>query len=103
MSCSLIKTVAQFVSDGCENCDFMGYQMDRERVNACTTSAFVGAFVSIKPRTSWVAKWQRVSSFVPGAYAISIDARIPDDIVEQLEENRLRPHSVLATTKQNAS
>lgn len=37
------------------------------------------------------------ATFVPGAYAISIDARMPDDIVEQLEENRMRMHSVLAT------
>ena len=98
MSCSLIKTVQQFVMDGCENCSFMGYRGDRERVTACCTSSFTGTLVSLKPRVSWVAKWQRVSSFVPGAYAVSIDARMPDDIVEQLEENRHRLHNVLATS-----
>jgi hypothetical protein len=35
-------------------------------------------------------------SFVPGAYAISIEAEMPDDIVEQLEENNARTHRVLA-------
>lgn len=42
MSCSLIKTTQQFVQDGCENCHFMSYNGDRERVGACTTSQFVG-------------------------------------------------------------
>lgn len=39
------------------------------------------------------------ASFVPGAYAIHIDARLPDDIVEQLEENGIRVYSVMATTE----
>lgn len=39
------------------------------------------------------------ATFVPGAYAVSIDARMPDDIVEQLEENRRRLHTVLATAE----
>jgi Spt4/RpoE2 zinc finger len=59
MSCSLIKSTAQFVSYGCENCPFMSYQSDRERVSACTTPAFVGCYITIKPKESWVAKWQR--------------------------------------------
>jgi len=42
MSCSLIKTTQQFVQDGCDNCPFMSYINDRERVGACTTSQFVG-------------------------------------------------------------
>lgn len=33
----------------------------------------------------------------PGAYAISIDADMPDDILEQLEENGIRKHRILAT------
>lgn len=42
MSCSLIKTTQQFVNDGCDNCPFMSYIGDRERVGACTTSQFIG-------------------------------------------------------------
>lgn len=33
----------------------------------------------------------------PGAYAISIDAEMPDDILDQLEENGIRRHRILAT------
>lgn len=39
------------------------------------------------------------ATFVPGAYAISIDAKMPEDIVEQLEENRMRMHNVLANAR----
>lgn len=42
MSCSLIKTVPQYVMDGCDNCPFLHLRGDRERVMACTTSNFVG-------------------------------------------------------------
>lgn len=98
MSCSLIKTMQQFVEFGCENCPFMHYRGDREQVSACTTTSFTGTMVSLKPKHSWVAKWQRVSRFVPGAYAVSINARLPFDIVEHLEENNRRPHPVTATT-----
>jgi transcription elongation factor SPT4 len=62
LSCSMIKTTAQFVKFGCDNCPFMGYDDDRERVAACTTPAFTGCYVLIKPKESWVAKWQRVST-----------------------------------------
>lgn len=52
MSCSLIKTTQQFVVDGCDNCPFMSYRNDRERVFACTTSQFVGyAFANLKKQT----------------------------------------------------
>lgn len=46
MSCSLVKTTQQFFQFGCENCPFMGYEGDRERVGACTTSSFIGYVVA---------------------------------------------------------
>lgn len=59
MSCSIIKSMSQFTEFGCENCPFMQYEGDKERVGACTTNAFTGCYVMLKPKTSWVAKWQR--------------------------------------------
>lgn len=64
MSCSIIKAQAQFVNYGCENCPFMNFQDDRERVGACTTNSFTGCFALFKPKQSWVAKWQRVRTFL---------------------------------------
>lgn len=60
MSCSIIKTFNQFTEFGCENCPFMDYEGDRERVGDCTTNAFTGMYVLLKPKDSWVAKWQRM-------------------------------------------
>lgn len=40
-----------------------------------------------------------IASFVPGAYAIRIEAKMPEDIVEQLEENGIRIPAVLATSE----
>lgn len=55
------------------------------------------SYVVMNPSRSWVAKWQRTSSFVPGAYAIKIDAKIPEETMELLVENNVRLHAVLAT------
>lgn len=66
MSCSIIKSLSQFVEYGCENCEFMNYDGDKERAGACTTNAFTGCFVLLKPKESWVAKWQRVRTFPAG-------------------------------------
>eukprot|EP00172_Hildenbrandia_rubra_P003157 Plantae.Rhodophyta-Hildenbrandia_rubra.ctg47033.p1 GENE.Plantae.Rhodophyta-Hildenbrandia_rubra.ctg47033~~Plantae.Rhodophyta-Hildenbrandia_rubra.ctg47033.p1 ORF type:complete len:148 (-),score=20.23 Plantae.Rhodophyta-Hildenbrandia_rubra.ctg47033:409-789(-) len=87
MSCSLIKTTSQFTRDGCDNCPFLGLAGDRERVLTCTTNSFIGIYVCMKPRSSWVGKWQRVVKFVPGSYAVALDAGMPGDVVEQLEDN----------------
>ena len=40
-----------------------------------------------------------IATFVPGAYAIRIEAKMPEDIVEQLEENGIRIPAVLATSE----
>lgn len=39
------------------------------------------------------------ATMIPGAYAISIEAQMPEDIYEQLTENNLRPHRILATAE----
>lgn len=42
LSCSLMKTVNQFLTMGCENCEFLKMAGDKERVMACTSSAVLG-------------------------------------------------------------
>ena len=97
MSCSLIKTTQQFVRDGCDNCQFLYLAGDRERVSTCTTGAIIGVYVCMKPRESWVAKWQRTVKFVPGTYAVALDATMPQDVVEELADNGHDLPIVLAT------
>lgn len=42
------------------------------------------------PRTSWVAKWQRLDGFVPGVYAVKVVGILPEEILQQLEDSGIR-------------
>lgn len=56
--CHLIKTVDQFVADGCENCRSMSHG-SHDQVMEETTDRYAG-FVSLmdaNPSTSWVARY----------------------------------------------
>ena len=85
LRCSLVKTFAQFLDSGCENCDFLGMVGEHDKVNECTTAYYEGTVAMIQPPGSWVARWQRIISFVPGLYAIAMQGRLPDDMLELCE------------------
>eukprot|EP00958_Prasinococcus_capsulatus_P017841 scaffold2045_cov404-Prasinococcus_capsulatus_cf.AAC.34 len=42
INCKLVKTLQQFLEEGCENCAFLGIEGDRERMFDCTTTNFSG-------------------------------------------------------------
>jgi len=84
--CSLIKTFDQFEFDGCENCDdFLRMRNNRENVYACTSTNFDGMIAVMSPEDSWVCKWQRISRFVKGIYAISVSGKLPPGIVREMK------------------
>ena len=68
LRCSLIKNYGQFLESGCENCEFLNMISDPDKVEDCTTSYFEGTMAIFGP--GWVAKWQRVITFLPGMYAL---------------------------------
>nr|XP_009923863.1 PREDICTED: transcription elongation factor SPT4 [Haliaeetus albicilla] len=39
----------------------------------------------MSPEDSWVSKWQRISNFKPGVYAVSVTGRLPQGIVRELK------------------
>jgi uncharacterized membrane protein YphA (DoxX/SURF4 family) len=39
----------------------------------------------MEAQSSWVAKWQRIVTFVPGIYALEVTGRLPDDAIEACE------------------
>ncbi|KAG4220819.1 hypothetical protein PC116_g30702, partial [Phytophthora cactorum] len=59
-----------FRAEGCPNCPFLDLKGSPEAIEACTSSQFEGTMACFQPRRSWVARWQRVDTFVPGTYAI---------------------------------
>uniref|UniRef100_A0A4W2IL63 SPT4 homolog, DSIF elongation factor subunit n=1 Tax=Bos indicus x Bos taurus TaxID=30522 RepID=A0A4W2IL63_BOBOX len=84
--CSLVKTIDQFEYDGCDNCDaYLQMKGNREMVYDCTSSSFDGIIAMMSPEDSWVSKWQRVSNFKPGVYAVSVTGRLPQGIVRELK------------------
>ena len=39
------------------------------------------------PAQSWVAKWQRLSTYVPGVYAVKVQGTLPEEVIVVLEAN----------------
>ena len=85
LRCSLLKTFTQFDESGCENCDFLGMKENSDRVHDCTTAYFEGSVAVMEAQNSWVAKWQRINTFVPGMYALDVSGRLPEDMIELCE------------------
>lgn len=40
----------------------------------------------MSPTDSWVAKWQRIEKNCKGLYAIQVSGRLPDDVIDMLED-----------------
>ena len=82
------QTSDQWENDGCENCEaILNMRGNRDNVYDCTSANFDGMVASCKPDDSWVCKWQRISKFKPGVYAISVTGRLPQQIVRDMVRN----------------
>lgn len=83
--CSLIKSFDEFEMNGCDNCErFLGLKQNRDMIYDCTSTNFDGLTAIMSPEDSWVAKWLRIDSLVPGVYAISVSGRLPPGIQREL-------------------
>ncbi|CAM9019703.1 unnamed protein product [Wickerhamomyces anomalus] len=72
----------------CPNC------VDLLDVGLSTTSPTFEGLVAIgEPDKSWVAKWLRVNTYLPGLYAVKVMGRLPQDIIETLPYYRPRDGS----------
>lgn len=88
--CGMLKTMEQFLNDGCDNCPFLDMADNPERCALCTSAFFEGQVAIMDPRESWMAKWIRVDNFLPGVYAIEILGQLDPDIQEDLENRGIR-------------
>src|SRR5208282_5314521 len=91
------------MKEGCPNCEaFLNLQGSSEAIDECTSQVFEGLITLADPAKSWVAKWQRLDSYVRGVYAVKvvgtvsrnmlslegwllIRMQLPDDIIESME------------------
>ncbi|KAI4867225.1 transcription elongation factor spt-4 [Hypoxylon rubiginosum] len=86
MVCSIVMTSANFRKDGCPNCPFLDLKGSPEVIEACTSSMYEGSIFIADPKKSWLAKWQRIDSFVPGMYAIKVSGSLPEDMKQLMED-----------------
>ena len=83
--CSLIKTADQFQKDGCDNCEILSLKDQPDQISVCTSPNYDGVIAMMKPKKSWVARWQRVAAYNrPGLYAIRVQGRLPESVSEFL-------------------
>ncbi|KAI1365316.1 transcription elongation factor spt-4 [Xylaria arbuscula] len=87
MVCSIVMHQSRFRSHGCPNCPFLELQGNSEALDSCTSTVFEGLITVKDPKKSWVAKWQRLDSYVPGVYATKVSGSIPEDIRNGLLED----------------
>lgn len=53
----------------------------------CTSQVYEGLITLADPSISWVARWQRLDKYVPGVYAIKVVGTLPEEVLQQLEDN----------------
>jgi len=63
--CSIVLPMKEFADNGCPNCQDLF-----TNVHDGTTSNWEGAVALINPTESWVSKWQGLTNYVPGCYAV---------------------------------
>ncbi|CAK9441575.1 uncharacterized protein LODBEIA_P54430 [Lodderomyces beijingensis] len=77
-----------FRKDGCPNCEsLLHFSGDASQVSECTSPSFEGLVaLGQDNKGSWVARWLRIESFVPGLYAVKVNGKLPLDTVDSLEQ-----------------
>ena len=87
--CYLVKSFEQFLDDGCENCQFLKMKDKPERCEECTTKSYQGLVAMMRPKTSWVAKWQGLHNFCSGAYAMRVNVELSEKDKENLRDKKV--------------
>ncbi|KAI1429558.1 transcription elongation factor spt-4 [Xylaria sp. FL1777] len=97
MVCSIVMTQAVShqsvlphcgtLTEGCPNCPFLELRGNTDALESCTSTVFEGLMTIADPKKSWVAKWQRLDTYVPGVYAAKVSGSIPEDIRNGLIED----------------
>lgn len=73
MVCSIVLPGARFRREGCPNCEeFLELANHDDAIQECTSQVFEGLLTLADPSVSWVARWQRLDSYVPGVYAVKV-------------------------------
>ncbi|VVD05884.1 unnamed protein product [Leptidea sinapis] len=58
---------------------------NKDNVYDCTSNNFDGMIAVMSPEYSWVCKWQRISRFYKGVYAISVLGRLSAGVIKEMK------------------
>lgn len=98
MVCSIVQPGTKFVQAGCPNCEeFLEMRHSADVVQDCTSAVFEGMIALTNPKDSWVAKWQRLTEYVPGSYAVKVEGTVSCPAVT-ISCSSLIPRSFRKTT-----
>lgn len=92
MLCGIIQPYKRFLDSGCPNCESVLHFQDNEdnQIQDCTSPSFEGLLaLGSDSKESWVARWLRIESFVPGLYAVKVNGRLPPRVISELEEQNV--------------
>ncbi|EHY56709.1 transcription elongation factor spt4 [Exophiala dermatitidis] len=91
MVCSIVLNASEFYKNGCPNCEsILGLRNSQDAIQECTSQVFEGLIMLGDPKASWVAKWQRLTNYVPGIYAVKVVGQLPQEIIDTMEDNGMR-------------
>lgn len=91
MVCSILRTHKQFLNTGCPNCeDVLQLANSPDAILECTSLVYEGTITLADPQTSWVAKWLRLSEYVPAMYAVKVTGTLPYDVIDSLQDKGIR-------------
>jgi transcription elongation factor SPT4 len=86
MVCSIVRTLHQFTTQGCPNCeDILELANNTDQINDCTSQVFEGLISVADTNRSWVARYQRLEGYVPGVYATQVEGILPEDVLVAVE------------------
>ncbi|KAF2878351.1 Spt4/RpoE2 zinc finger-domain-containing protein [Massariosphaeria phaeospora] len=88
MVCSILRTQAQFLTEGCPNCEaFMGLMGNRDQIEDCTSQVWDSMLTVSNTSRSWVARSQRLTGYVRGLYAMTVEGVLPEDVIAAAESH----------------
>jgi transcription elongation factor SPT4 len=90
--CSLSDILHQeFFNSGCPNCEaILLLRQNEDAILESTSQVFEGLIALNDPKTSWVAKWQRLTEYVPGTYAVKVSGTLDPEVIGSLEDNGIK-------------
>lgn len=84
LNCAIILKTDEFKTKGCPNCPFL-YTQKGTNMNLVTSSQFKGCIGLMDPKNSWVGKWHRIGTYIPGLYAMIVEGELSDNHISMIE------------------